>query len=89
MKFLKFLKPLLALIVLGGGIGFLLMRNKATMEAKAEQPIALAIRVTTAAAMRETFTENLEIIGTMQAQSEVVVVSETQGRVLRVFASLG
>lgn len=72
-----------------GGITFLLLRNKATMEAKASQPIMLIPTVTTQIAEVQSIAENLEVSGTIAAQNEVAVVSETQGRVVAVYAKLG
>lgn len=72
-----------------GSITFLLLRNKATMEAKATQPIVLIPTVTTQSVEAQNIAENLEVSGTIAAQNEVAVVSETQGRVLAVYAKLG
>jgi RND family efflux transporter MFP subunit len=72
-----------------GGITFLLLRNKATMEAKASQPIMLIPSVTTQVAEVQNIAESLEVSGTIAAQNEVAVVSETQGRILAVYAKLG
>jgi RND family efflux transporter MFP subunit len=65
------------------------MRNKATMEAKAEQPPSLAISVRAQVAEEQNISENLDINGVLQANNEVPVIAETQGRVVRVYASLG
>jgi RND family efflux transporter MFP subunit len=86
---MKVLKIIIVVLLFGGGIAFLLMRNKATMEAKAEQPMSLTINVQTQAVEEQTLTENLVLNGTMYANNEVPVIAETQGRVIRVFASLG
>lgn len=72
-----------------GGIVFLLLRNKASMEAKASQPIVLIPTVTTQIAEAQSITENLEVNGTIAAQNEVAVISETQGRIIAVYAKLG
>ncbi len=72
-----------------GGIVFLLLRNKASMEAKASQPIVLIPTVTTQIADVQNISENLEVSGTIAAQNEVSVISETQGRIIAVYAKLG
>lgn len=72
-----------------GGIVFLLLRNKASMEAKASQPIVLIPTVTTQIADVQNISENLEVSGTIAAQNEVSVISETQGRIIAVYTKLG
>ena len=86
------MKILRTVIVAGlfiGGITFLLLRNKATMEAKAGQPIVLIPSVATQLVEEQTLTENIEVSGSIQALNEVVVIAETQGRVTNVYAKLG
>jgi RND family efflux transporter MFP subunit len=86
---MNIVKTLLVIALFGGGIGYLLLRNKATMEAKAEQPLSLAISVTVKPVEEETLSESIDINGTLQANNEVPVIAETQGRVIKVYASLG
>lgn len=86
---MKALKAILAIAVLVGGIAFLLLRNKATMEAKAEQPMNLTIHVQAQAVEEQSIAENLEFVGTYYPNNEVPVIAETQGRAIRVYTSLG
>jgi RND family efflux transporter MFP subunit len=85
----KALKVVIPLVLLLGGIAFLLLQNKATMEAKAEQSISLIPAVTTQTAEEQTVSESIEVVGVLQPLSEVSVISETQGRILKVFVNLG
>ncbi len=86
---MKALKTIIVVLLLGGGITFLLMRNKATMEAKAEQPMNLAINVQAQSVEEQTLTESLTFSGTINANNEVPVMAETQGRAIKVYVSLG
>jgi RND family efflux transporter MFP subunit len=86
---MNILKILLVIALFGGGIAFLLIRNKATMEAKAEQPLSFAISVRAQTVAEQVLSEHVDIGGTIQANNEVSVIAETQGRVIRVYASLG
>lgn len=86
---MKIARNIVIALLFIGGIAFLLLRNKATMEAKASQPIVLVPTVTTQVIEQQTITENLEVNGTVQAQNEVVVIAETQGRVVNIFTKLG
>lgn len=86
---MKIARIIIVTVLFIGGISFLLLRNKATMEAKATQPIVLVPTVTTQIVEGQSITENLEVSGTIAAHNEVSVVSETQGRILTVYAKLG
>ncbi|MCU0425471.1 MAG: efflux RND transporter periplasmic adaptor subunit [Candidatus Kapabacteria bacterium] len=86
---MKTARTLALAVVVIGGIAFLLMRNKATMEAKAEQPIVLIPTVSTELVEEQALSENLEVQGSIQAQNEVVVIAETQGRITNIFTKLG
>jgi RND family efflux transporter MFP subunit len=70
-------------------IAVLLWRNKEEMEAKASAPIALVPTVRTVTAEALALSESLVARGTIQAQNEVTVISETQGRATHVYVKLG
>lgn len=72
-----------------GWIGYTLANNKATIDEKAKIVPASAVPVVVVSVKTATFNEALSVIGTIAANSEVRVVSETQGRAKRVNFALG
>lgn len=74
------------------GIVMMLQRNKATNQATAAVAQGLSsgnvpVSVTTVA--RESIASNLSLVGTITANRDIAITSETQGRVKSVFASIG
>ncbi len=84
----KVLYTIVVLLVLGG-IVTVLRTNKAKSDAKAKVPAPRAISVTVAQVSTETLADNLALVGTIAANREVAVASETQGRVLAVGPKVG
>lgn len=84
----KVLYPTIGLLLLGGMI-FILYNNKAKSDAKAKAPASKALSVTVATIGREALNEDLAIVGTFIANREVLVASETQGRVRGVGPKVG
>lgn len=84
-------KVLYAVITLGivAGMVFILMNNKAKSDAKAKQPPAKALAVSVTTVSNETLASDLALVGTIVANREVMVASETQGRVKGVGAKVG
>ena len=67
----------------------ILMNNKAKSDAKAKLPPTKALAVTVATVSHETVQTDLALVGTIAANREVVVASETQGRVKGVGPDVG
>jgi RND family efflux transporter MFP subunit len=72
-----------------GWMGYTLANNKASIDEKAKILPAPAVPVVVVKAQTSTFAEQLSVIGTIAANSEVKVVSETQGRAKKVNFLLG
>jgi RND family efflux transporter MFP subunit len=67
-----------------------LMNNKAKSTAKAEQSeLSTTLPVTVASVQQSQLDEDLSLMGTVAANNDVTVVSETQGRIKAVYAKVG
>jgi RND family efflux transporter MFP subunit len=77
--------PMLLLV----GIVFILKSNKAKSDAKAKVPPPKALSVSVAKVGRQTVAQDLSLVGTIAANREVLVASETQGRVKGVGVKIG
>ena len=68
----------------------LIARNKAALNAAHEGgTITTAISVSTVAAGRQSMEDRIPVVGTANAYNDVVVLSETQGRVVKVYVEVG
>ncbi|MDP4172549.1 MAG: efflux RND transporter periplasmic adaptor subunit [Bacteroidota bacterium] len=72
-----------------GVIISILVFNKSSREAQIERSSYENITVSVTPVSEEEFSENLSIVGTVNANNDVAVVSETQGKVLKVFVKTG
>lgn len=79
---------LIAVVFLGGIIGILLF-NRSRHAAEISSPILKDVPVTVATVTRQQVQEVLSLVGTITANNDVNVVSETQGRVTAVRAKVG
>ncbi len=86
MKKLLYLVVVLALFA---GMGYVLMTNKAKSDAKAKLPPQRATAVTVMPVQHKTLESELTLVGTIAANREVAITSETQGRVLGVGPKVG
>lgn len=86
MKKLLYLLGVLAVLA---GMGLILSRNKAKSDEKAKVPPAKPLAVTVASISRQSLSSDMAQVGTIVADREVVVSSETQGRVLGVGPRVG
>jgi RND family efflux transporter MFP subunit len=77
-----------AVVILGGIIGILLF-NRSRNAAEIGTPILKDVPVTVAKVTRQQVQEALSLVGTITANNDVNVVSETQGRVTAVRAKVG
>lgn len=68
----------------------LIARNKAALNAAHEGgTITTAISVSTVVAGRQSIEDRIPVVGTANAYNDVVVLSETQGRVVKVYVEVG
>jgi len=86
---MKRLKIIIVLAVVISVIVGVLLHNKSLMAAKSKNETIEAYPVTVAFVQSEKVTNNLELIGTITANNDVAIVSEAQGRVVKVLAQVG
>jgi RND family efflux transporter MFP subunit len=79
---------IIAVVVLGAIIGILLF-NRSRHAAEVGTPMLKDVPVTVATVTRQQVSETLSLVGTITANNDVSVVSETQGRVTAVRAKVG
>ncbi|MBS4029801.1 MAG: efflux RND transporter periplasmic adaptor subunit [Ignavibacteriales bacterium] len=70
-------------------IVLILLNNKSKMEAKSRNDILRAYPVSVINVSKQKLSESLSLVGTIVANNDVAIVSETQGRVTHVFANVG
>ncbi|HTR80381.1 MAG TPA: efflux RND transporter periplasmic adaptor subunit [Bacteroidota bacterium] len=66
-----------------------LLNNKSKMQAKSENDIAKFLPVTLATVEKKQLSEDFTLTGTIAANNDVAVLSETDGRVTKVFVEIG
>lgn len=66
-----------------------LFNNRAKMQANQKPPAAQDYYVSVAAASQQQVSEDISFVGTVTANNDVNIISETQGRVTAVFAKIG
>ena len=86
---MKRLKIIIVLAVVISVIVGLLLHNKSIMAAKSKNEKIEAYPVTVAFVQNEKVTNDLELVGTITANNDVAIVSEAQGRVVKVLAQVG
>ena len=86
---MKRLKIIIILVVAISVIVGLLLHNKSLMAAKSKNEAIEAYPVSIALVQNEKVTNNLELVGTITAYNDVAIVSEAQGRVVKVLAQVG
>ncbi|HZH02159.1 MAG TPA: hypothetical protein VEY30_00160, partial [Myxococcaceae bacterium] len=82
-------KIILVVALVLGAIGFRLVQNKNTVEERTRRAAPRDLPVTVAAVGEDELVRELQLTGSIDAAHEVVVASETQGRVLAVGAEVG
>lgn len=80
---------LLVIGVIGVGIALMLMNNKAKMQAKTKTDIIGAYPVSVVSVDERALSQSLSLVGTIAANRDVAVVSETQGRVTSLTFDMG
>jgi RND family efflux transporter MFP subunit len=86
---MKRLKVIVIGVVVFGGVVSILLNNRSKINAKSQTPILSAFPVTVATVSRQQLSEDLSLVGTIAANNDVAIVSETQGKVTAVFAKVG
>ncbi|MFQ3599541.1 MAG: efflux RND transporter periplasmic adaptor subunit [Chloroherpetonaceae bacterium] len=87
---MNFLKPLLITLSALALLVFLLMFNKSKMDAQAESPASeKPILVATITAEKRLLAHSISGVGAIEAQNDVTIISETHGKVTKVFADVG
>jgi RND family efflux transporter MFP subunit len=86
---MKRFKIIIILVVAISVIVGLLLHNKSLMTAKSKNETIEAYPVTIALVQNKKVTNNLELVGTITANNDVAIVSEAQGRVVKVLAQVG
>ncbi|HXF99273.1 MAG TPA: efflux RND transporter periplasmic adaptor subunit [Bacteroidota bacterium] len=83
------MKALVILSLVGLLVGGLLWHNRMQMQARAKTTVISTYPVSVAQAQRTRLSQTLSLVGTIVANNDVPVVSETQGRVVAVLAKVG
>ena len=78
-----------ALIIFIVAVVGLLVRNRLIQKSKIAQNVPLLPTVSTTVVQKKSLQETLSLVGTLEAVRDVVVVSETSGRVVAVRAEVG
>ena len=86
---MKKIKVTLVFVVAFTAIIFILLNNKSKMEAKSRNDIVRAFPVSVASVTKQKSSETLSLVGTIAANNDVAIVSETQGKVTHVFVNVG
>ena len=77
------------LVVGVGVVAAILMTSKAESNAQPGNTIATAYSVSVVTAQKQNISENISLVGTINANNDVVIMSETSGRVVKVNAEVG
>ena len=85
---MKRIKVIGAVVVVFAIIIAMLMHNKSLMAAKSKNEKIEAYPVTVADINYQNITSNLELVGTITANNDVAIVSEAQGRVVKVMTQV-
>src|SRR5689334_19432865 len=78
----------IGVLIIGGMVGVLLY-NKSRMDARSRSNTLSSIPVSVTTAALQTAGDDRTLIGTVTANNDVSIVSETQGRVTKVLAEIG
>lgn len=86
---MKKIKVVAGIVVVLAVMITVLLNNKSKMQAKSKNDIARFLPVTLVHAQKQILSENLSLTGTITANNDVSVLSETDGRVTKVMVSVG
>lgn len=86
---MKRLKAIVITTIIILAVGAILWHNKSQMQARSKTNIITAYPVSVTTVGKTQLAETLSLVGTIVANNDVPVVSETQGRVVAIFANVG
>lgn len=86
MKRIKIIGIIALLVVV---VGLILWHNKMQMQAKSKTNVVSSYPVSVATVTKEKLSETLSLVGTISANRDVAIISETQGRVVAINANVG
>ncbi len=80
----------ISVVVLGVSLGFI-MKNQPSNDPQSAAPagISTAYSVSVVTAAKQNVTERFSSVGTITANNDVAIISETQGRVVKVYTEVG
>ncbi len=76
-------------VIIAGSMIAIVLTDKAQGTAQNVNTIATAYSVSVVKAGKQNISESLSLVGTIGAHNDVMILSETQGRVVKVFANVG
>ena len=82
----------IAIVILGVSLGFMMnsqTENGSQTQGTAPSGIATAYSVSVITANKQNVPNNFSLMGTIAANNDVTIISETQGRVVKVYAQVG
>ncbi|MEO8400046.1 MAG: efflux RND transporter periplasmic adaptor subunit, partial [Ignavibacteriaceae bacterium] len=86
---MKKLKYFIVLFLVVGGIIAILLNNKSKLQAKSKNEKIEAYPVKVVPVERKNTEKSLELVGTIEANNDVAIISEAQGKVVGVYAKVG
>ena len=86
---MKRLKIIFAVVIVFAITLAVLFNNKSRMQARSKNDEIRFLPVTLLEVSKRALTEQISLTGTVAAYNDVAVVAETQGRIVKVFASVG
>lgn len=86
MKRLKLITGVLVVLAL---TVLVLLNNRSKMQARSKTDVARFLPVTVGEVTTEKLSETVSLVGTIMANNDVAIVSETQGKVVKVLADIG
>jgi len=82
-------RVIVASVVFLAAIVAILLYNRSRIQAKSRSEVITSVPVSVVKATRQQLSENVSLVGTITANNDVAIVSETVGRVVGVFAKVG
>ena len=79
----------ICVIVVGTIIGLILTNRATSLEQTEKSSMTTAYSVSAVQVSMQNVTENISLVGTIAANNDVVVLSETAGRIMKVLAEVG
>ena len=86
---MKRLKIIFGIVIVFGITVAVLLSNKSRMQAKSRAGDMHFFPVTVSPVMKQQLSQNISLVGTVVGNNDVAVVSETQGKIVKVYANVG